>query len=160
MNIVDIIEKDDVTLSVRVESPEGRCALLNIHRPSLKDVHQRQPVRAAETSAAVVHDGVSADVFCGDLIHATTAWKNSDYIKDPLLSHKQKDRKHLQNITINMPGAELSMLWQMLMLANHQNKKHFPKCNNLTASFVNPTYELSKILRYFPWSIMQYKYNI
>lgn len=73
MNIVDIIEKDDVTLSVRVESPEGRCALLNIHRPSLKDVHQRQPVRAAETSAAVVHDGVSADVFCGDLIHATTA---------------------------------------------------------------------------------------
>lgn len=88
MNIVDIIEKDDVTLSVRVELPEGRCALLNIHRPSLKDVHQRQPVRGAETRAAIVHDAVSSNVFCSDLIHATTAWKNSDYIKEPLLSHK------------------------------------------------------------------------
>ncbi len=77
MNIVDIIEEDDVTLSVRVEFSEGRSALLKIHRSSLKDVHQGQPFRRAEASAAVVHDAVCANMLCSHLIHTATDQENS-----------------------------------------------------------------------------------
>ncbi len=73
MNIVDIIEDDDVTLCVRVEFSEGKGALLKINRSSLKDVHQGQPFRRAEASAAVVHDAVGSNMFCSYLIHTATA---------------------------------------------------------------------------------------
>ncbi len=76
MNIVDIIEDDDVTLCVRVEFSEGRGALLKIHRSSLKDVHQGQPFRRAEASAAVVHDAVGSNMFCSYLIHTAAAQEN------------------------------------------------------------------------------------
>lgn len=84
MNIVDIIEKDDVTLCVGVEFSEGRCALLKIHRSSLKYIHQGQPFRRTEASAAVVHNAVGSDMFCSYLVHATTARKNSADIRNVL----------------------------------------------------------------------------
>lgn len=84
MNVVDLIEKDDVTLCIRVEFSEGRCALVEIHRSCLKDVHQGQPFRRAEAGAAIVHNAVGSDMFSSYLIHTTTARKNSANIMDVL----------------------------------------------------------------------------
>lgn len=79
MSVVDIIDKDDVSLRIRVEFSEGRGALLQIHRPSLKDVHEGQPFGRAEAGAAVVHDAVGPNVLGGDLVHTATACKKSNF---------------------------------------------------------------------------------
>lgn len=81
MNIVDIIEDDNVTLCVGVKVPEGSSALLNVHRSSLKDVHQGQPFGRAEAGAAIVYDAVGSDVFCSYLVHTATAQEISTKIR-------------------------------------------------------------------------------
>lgn len=87
MNIVDIIEKDDVSLCVRIEFSESRCALLKIHRSCFKDVHQGQPFRGAEASAAIVHNAVGSDMLSSYLVHTTTAQKKTANITH-LLTNK------------------------------------------------------------------------
>lgn len=77
MNIVNVVEKDDVTLCVWVEVSEGRRALFNIHWPSFKNVHERKPFRGAEAGAAIVHNAFGSNVFCRNLIHTTTAQHNT-----------------------------------------------------------------------------------
>ena len=75
MNIVDIIEEDDVTLSVRVEFSETSCTLLQIHWSPLKDVHHGQPPTRTEARTAIVYDAVGANMLCSHLIYTTTVEK-------------------------------------------------------------------------------------
>lgn len=80
MNIVNMVEKDDVTLCVWVEVSEGRGALFKIHRPPFKDVHQRQPFGAAEAGAAIMHNAIGSNVFCGNFVHATATQNSTQNI--------------------------------------------------------------------------------
>lgn len=108
MNVVDIIEDDNVTLGVRVEVSEGSAALLQIQRSALKDVHQWQPLRRAEASAAVVHDAVGSDVFCSHLVHTATAQGNQTPLSLHFTFRKNVQKCLIQNHSSVQQAAVLS----------------------------------------------------
>lgn len=93
MNIVHVVEKDDVTLRVWVEFSEGRGALLKIHGASFKDVHEWQPFGGAQAGAAIMHNAIGSNVFCGNLVHTTTARNRTQNINVAYI-HSQHEQTH------------------------------------------------------------------
>lgn len=96
VNIVDIVEEDDVTLCVWVKFSEGRGALLEIQGPPFKDVHQREPFRGAEAGAAIMHNAISSNMFCCNLVHTTATQRKTQNKNGSTLHLIETNTEHLE----------------------------------------------------------------